>query len=230
MQQKEFIVRSLLSAGALGLAAGLAGPGALAYATDFGPASLGYSTDSSNVSYDLAAGTLTIPSGVSFAYSGGNDAYFSNVSNSTPGSAFNFAGQLRFSLTAGTLIPESLPNLIAVTTPANGTYSFTVDRVGTAALWHDLVEGDRLTLYLEGTMGGGNDNATPTATDVVFNMSNFPGIGGTVSGTIFNPPDGTDPFLGAVASPVPEPASIAVLGLGLAGLLGVRRGRPMRAG
>jgi hypothetical protein len=230
MHQKEFIVRSTLSTAVLGLAAGLVGLNAPAHATAFGPAEIGYSTDSSNVSYDLAAGTLAIQPGVSFTYNGGNDSYFNDVSNATPGSAFNFAGLIHFSTVEGTLLPINLPGLITVTTPSTGTYSFSADKVGTAALLHNAVDGDRLTLYLEGMMGGGNDNQTPTETDVVLNLTNADGVGGTVSGTIFNPPTGTDPFLTAVDTPIPEPATIAVLGFGLAGLLVLRRGRPASAG
>ena len=215
-------MRSLPSIVALGFAAGLIGLNAPARATEFGPASLGYSTDSSNVSYDLAAGTLDIRPGTSFNYNGGNDTFFNNVSNSTAGSAFNFSGLIHFSTSPGTLEAVSLPNLVTITSPTSGTYDFSATSVGTASLSSNPANGDQLTLYLEGTMGGGSDNETPTATDVVLNLTNAADVGGTVSGTIFNPPNDTDPFVTAT-NPIPEPACFTVLGLGIAGLLAWRR-------
>ncbi len=190
-------------------AAVLAGWGgaANATATSFGSYTAVITYDNSP-SYDF--GSMTVNLSGRLLTANGTDA-FANV---TSGSAH---GSLTFSGTVGTTILESVTGLMTFVDPNSSTpISFDVASVATDALTSDPNNGDTLNLYILGTTSGGADNASGTPTSLIIDITGIGGNTFSADTSLSAPP---------VVDPIPEPATAALLGPGLATLMMVRRRR-----
>ncbi len=208
-----------------GLAVAAVVLGSMAYggpasADPFGPATAGF-TFTNNPGNPRINYTISSPNGSVVV---GPDTRLTGVTGTFSGVTAGFSsGVVAFSSTVGTTLIESLPALFTFTDPLGGLYTFDADSVRTTALSQDLIEGtDNFQLYLLGNLGGGHLALTPTLTSVVFNLAGFLGQSSNYSLILANPPDPPD---SGPAPTVPEPMSLAVFGVGLAGLAFVRRVR-----
>jgi hypothetical protein len=172
---------------------------------------------------NTTADTVTL--GNPFGFFGGPSAgIFSNVSNFAGGMTSS-SPPLSFSATQGGIIDYSGNVSLA---PINGlfvfaiageTYSFNLDQSIQTTNNSGIGTGNTIDLYLLGDLtGSGNILYDPTQTSVTLSITqNGPG-NFSLSGTLSNPPTGT-------GTPVPEPASMALLGGSLAALGFIRRRR-----
>jgi hypothetical protein len=174
---------------------------------------------------NTTADTVTL--GNPFGFFGGPSAgIFSNVS-SFAGGMTSSSPPLAFSPTQGGIIDYSgnvslTPiNGLFVFTVSGETYSFNLDQSIQTTNNSGVGTGNTIDLYLLGDLSGtGNVTYDPTQTSVTLAITqNGPG-NFSISGTLSNPPVGS-----GVSAPAPEPASLSLMGAGLAALGFIRRRR-----
>ncbi len=140
------------------------------------------------------ATTYTVPSFITTSVGTGN---FSNVPVLT-------------SFTGGSFSTTSATGF----TISNGTYGTFTQTAAPVLESQTIVNGNVVAedFYILGTyLGNGITPATPTSLDISFTQNGGPGNSISASGTLVIPPAGAN---------VPEPASVVMLGLGLAGFCG----------
>ena len=196
-----------------------------AHATPFGAATIGFSNATVEPTYTIGAGSGTI------TFNGQLDtkAATGDLLGVTAGSGHGIIG---YSLTEGATVIESLLGLFTFVDPAGTAgqaFSFNATSVQTVSFSSDPNNGDSISLYVLGTIGGGKAGLTPTAADVVINLFGLGG-GGTAMSTssqLTNPPVSSPVRTGGSGpTNVPEAPSTLILLSGLASIALVKRSRP----
>ena len=147
---------------------------------------------------------------------GGNDFIFSTTGslagNTTGRGTSN--GALNFSPTVGVTVADAIPDFLVFQDRGGGTFNFSTTTVETQSFNLESGLSTSIALYVLGTMGDNNLGMTSGPTSITFTLNSTGGSSFSASATLSSPPD-----------PIPEPGSLAVLIIGLLGLVRIRKGR-----
>jgi hypothetical protein len=214
--------------------AGLLLASGAAHATPVPAGTLTMSPFHYNPTVDATNGTAALgiapsPANKGVTFSGGTGQF---VNSEDPPFALFSTTAISFSTTVSNIVDYSGANALSqfftfYDTDGNGnvteTYSFSLDQSITTTNNSLTGQGRTIGLYILGdlTASGATPFSDPTPTALTLTLNQTGGSNYTFSATLSNPPPGS-------GTPAPEPASMFLMGTGLAALGLVRRRRAAR--